>query len=267
MAEGKRPAGGDPAPGSRRRVLVITHEPTAPAGLLGDWLDDRGAAWDELAIYRDGADVAPADYDFIVSLGYEGAAYDDSLPWLATEIELLRAAAAADVPILGICFGGQLLARVLGGRCFPAPRAEIGWLPVRSDDPELVPEGPWFQWHYDAFEPPPGARIVARTDAAIHAFVAGRNLGLQFHPEVTADIVAAWVGPSHEVLARYGIDAAELLAETPARVQAAARPARALFDAFITRVARLQLSPSPSAGNPQAPPDPVSADRGPRTGR
>jgi GMP synthase-like glutamine amidotransferase len=83
-------------------------------------------------------------YSMLVSLGSEFAAFDDSVPWLAREAELLRAAADAEVPVLGICFGAQLLARVMGGRSFRAEIAEIGWLPVRSRNEALVPPGPWF---------------------------------------------------------------------------------------------------------------------------
>ena len=69
-----------------------------------------------------------------------------------------------DVPVLGLCFGGQMLARVLGSENYRSDDAEIGWLPVRTHDADLVSEGPWFQWHFDVFTAPPGARVVAETD-------------------------------------------------------------------------------------------------------
>ena len=86
-----------------------------------------------------------------------------------------------------------MLARVLGAEVFRGERAEIGWLPVRSTDPELVPDGPWFQWHFDSFTLPPGATLIAESDVGPQAFVAGRSLGLQFHPEVTTQIMDDWV--------------------------------------------------------------------------
>ena len=95
--------------------------------------------------------------------------------------------------MLGLCFGGQMLARVLGGEVSRGDIAEIGWLPVRTTDPELVPQGPWFQWHFDTFTTPPGATLIAESDVAPQAFVWGRSLGLQFHPEVTPEIMHDWV--------------------------------------------------------------------------
>ncbi|NUU26271.1 MAG: C26 family cysteine hydrolase domain-containing family, partial [Streptomycetaceae bacterium] len=92
----------------------------------------------------------PRDYDVIVPLGAPWSVDDEATigAWVGGEIALLRDAVAADIPVLGICFGGQALATALGGGVERAPRPEIGWTPVRSDDPALVSEGPWFQWHF-----------------------------------------------------------------------------------------------------------------------
>ena len=87
----------------------------------------------------------------------------------------MRRAVDADIPVLGLCFGGQMLARVLGGEVFRGERAEIGWLPVRSTDPELVPEGPWFQWHFDSFT------VAARRDRDRR--IRRRPAGVRCRPE------------------------------------------------------------------------------------
>ena len=136
----------------------------------------------------------PRDYGLLVSLGSEFAAFDDSVPWLEREIRLFRAAGEADVPHLGICFGGQLLARTLGGESFRGGQAEIGWPPTWTRDSALVSEGPWFQWHCDTFTPPPDATVIAETDAGPQVYVVGRSMGVQFHPEVTPEIMENWVG-------------------------------------------------------------------------
>ena len=110
------------------------------------------------------------------------------------------------MPILGLCFGGQMLARVLGGEVYRGDECEIGWLPVRTNDPSLVPEGPWFQWHFDVITAPPGATSIAETDLGAQAFVAGRSLGLQFHPEVTPEIMDEWVRAYRHELDEEGVD-------------------------------------------------------------
>ena len=76
-----------------------------------------------------------------MSLGSEFAAFDDHKPFVPREARLMRRAVDADVPVLGLCFGGQMLARVLGGEVFRGDEAEIGWLPVRTHRPRAGPGG------------------------------------------------------------------------------------------------------------------------------
>lgn len=217
------------------RALVIQHEAFAPGGYVSEWLSERGAEEDVLRIDIDGRRVTPTDYDLIVTLGSEASAFDDSLPWLARELDLLRDAAHADVPVLGICFGVQVLARALGGRAMRNGRPEIGWFAVRTLEPSLVSPGPWLLWHYDTFEPPPGARLIADSPAGPQAFTSGRSLGVQFHPEVTPEIAAGWMTDSRDRLARYGVDPDRLLDQTRALQAESRSAALELFDRFLER--------------------------------
>lgn len=219
------------------RALVIQHERPTPGGYVHDWLAERGADQDVYRIDIEDREVDPRDYGIVVSLGSEFAAFDDSVPWLGREMQLLRDSVQRDIPVLGICFGGQLLARVLGGRSFRGELAEIGWLPVRSEDDSLVPSGPWFQWHFDTFTAPPGARLIADSVAGPQAFTIGRSLGLQFHPEVTPEIMEAWVAAYRHELDQEGVDPDRLLQETYERADHAHDAAGRLFDAFLHRVA------------------------------
>jgi GMP synthase-like glutamine amidotransferase len=219
------------------RALVIQHEEDAPGGHVSDWLSERGIDEDVYLISADGREANPRDYDLVVSLGSECSAYDDGLSWLAGEAALLRDAFDADVPVLGICFGSQILARALGGRALPAEHTEIGWVGIRSDDPELIGEGPWFQWHHDTFTPPPGAELLAASAAAPQAFTIGRSLGVQFHPEVTIPIVAEWVALGGDDLARHGVDPDRLMDETRSRAEENRVRAWRLLDAFVERAA------------------------------
>jgi GMP synthase-like glutamine amidotransferase len=225
--------------GAPLRALILQHEEPTPPGYVTEWLRSRSAEVEVLRIDIDDREVDLRRYDLIVSLGSEFAAFDDTKPFVTREAALMRRAVNDDVPILGLCFGGQLLARVLGADNYRGEQAEIGWLPVRSEDPELVPEGPWFQWHFDTFTQPPGAKVIATTDAGVQAFVAGRSLGLQFHPEVTTDIMDEWVRVYRHELDADGVDPDALLDETKRRADQSRRNAMQLFEHFLTDVARV----------------------------
>jgi len=224
------------------RALVIEHEPDVPAGLVDDWLFDRGAVPDLYRIATDFLDRDPRGYDLIVTLGSVVGAYDDTVPWVALEQRLLREAFDADVPVLGICFGSQSLARAIGGRAMRADRTEIGWIEIDSRDPSLVPGGPWLQWHHDTFAAPPGAAVLAHSPAGPQAFTIGRSLGVQFHPEVTAELVAGWADDSRDELERAGVDPDRLAAEARAHDLDNRARALALFDVFFDRVARIGVA-------------------------
>lgn len=221
------------------RALILQHEEPTPPGLVTAWLEEHGADMEVLRIDLEDPQVDPRRYDLIVSLGSEFAAYDNSHEFVEREARLLRGALEANVPILGLCFGGQMLALVLGGEVYRGSAAEIGWLPVRSRDPDLVPEGPWFQWHFDVLTAPPGATVIAETDLGTQAFVAGPSLGLQFHPEVTPEIMDEWVRAYRHELDAEGIDPDALLEETNRRALESKRTSWQLLDGYLDRVAGL----------------------------
>jgi GMP synthase-like glutamine amidotransferase len=230
-----RGANGRPDGAGGLAALVIQHEQPTPGGYVNQWLQERGAEQDVYRIDVEDREVDPRDYALIVSLGSEFAAFDDSVPWLGKEMRLLREAAQADVPVLGICFGGQLLARALGGRSFRG-EAEVGWLPVHSRDQGLVSNGPWFQWHFDTFTTPPGSKLLADSAVGPQAYTIGRSLGLQFHPEVTPEIMELWVEAYRHELDQEGVDPDQLLQETYDRAAETRAAAWRLFDGFLARV-------------------------------
>lgn len=227
---------------SRLRVLILQHEEPTPPGHVTDWLAEHDASVDTVRIDVEEREVDPTDYDLIVSLGSEFAAFDDSMPFVPKEAALMQEAVEADVPVLGLCFGGQMLARVLGAEVYRGEEAEIGWLPVRSRDPDLVPGGPWFQWHFDTFTLPPGATLIAESDVGPQAFVAGRSLGLQFHPEVTTEIMDDWVRVYRHELDADGVNPDALLDETKRLASQSRQMAWQLLDRFLSDVAGLATS-------------------------
>jgi GMP synthase-like glutamine amidotransferase len=128
---------------------------------------------------------------------------NDDLPYLRAELALIEQAAQAGVPILGVCLGSQLIAKALGARVYRNRVKEIGWYPVSwtpaaASDPlfaGLAAPETVFHWHGETFDLPPGAEWLARSEACAHqAFRVGANVyGLQFHLEVTPEMIADWV--------------------------------------------------------------------------
>ncbi len=222
------------------RALIVEHERATPGGYVSRWLADRRAEVEILQIDVEEHVPDPREFELIVPLGSEYAAYDDGLPWLEREKRFLKDALDADVPVLGVCFGAQLLARLLGGDVWRSERSEIGWLPVRTEQPELVPSGPWFQWHFDTFSLPPGANLIADSPVGPQAYTVGRSLGVQFHPEVTVEIMEDWVRVYRHELDADGVDPDALLEETRRRERDTRAAAYQLFDAFTGRIARLE---------------------------
>lgn len=231
------------------QALVIAHDHVSPIGPVGERLAEHGYAVRVHAVVGAGDFHAPGvttvfpdftDFDVVVPMGAPWSVYDVAAigSWVLPELDRLRAADAAGVPVLGLCFGGQLIAQAHGGGVERSDRPEIGWHQVASDEPELVPPGPWFEWHYDRWTLPPGAREIARSAAASQAFVLRRNLALQFHPELTGAMLAGWLDNGGEAQVRaHGLDPDGLLAETRRRDEQSRQRTHALVDGFLAQVA------------------------------
>jgi GMP synthase-like glutamine amidotransferase len=218
----------------QRPALILQHGDWGPPGLLAAWLEERGIPYEIHRTYVGEPMPDPAGYRFVASLGSNRNPRDTHDPAVAAELVFLGAAIRRDVPVLGLCFGGQALAAALGAEIETAPTPELGWTQIETDDPELVPPGPWLEWHYDRFLLPPGATELARTEHATQAFRHGRHLGVQFHPESTPEIVADWAAADGERLGRLGLgDGLHLIEATPEQREAARAAAFALFDGFL----------------------------------
>ena len=215
-----------------KRVLFVQHQDDAPPGYAGERLRQHGAQIDVVRAQDTLPD--PLEFDLIVPLGSDDSAYDDSVPYLDAEHKLLAGAVAADIPVWGICFGAQLLSRVLGGEVFPSTEGpEIGWMIVDTSRPELIEPGPWLVWHLDIMAAPPGCTAIARTRMGTHAYVHGRHIGTQFHPEATTTSARAWASKYRDSLGQVGLDYDQMVEQTDALEDDARRRAYLLTDRVL----------------------------------
>lgn len=230
------------------RALVLVHDPDATrrdagVGTVGPALAALGFDVTVATLVTGDAAPDPAEVDVVVVLGAAESAYDDRVPWLAAELDLVAAAVRATTPVLGICFGAQVLARVLGGEVGRAPRSERGFVTLDSDDPELLEPGAWMEFHDDAFTLPPGALALATNETGLQAFTLGPHLGVQFHPEITPTVFATWErvwterGVGDAMAA--AVDLPALRADIATRAPAAAEACRRLVERFCARAAVL----------------------------
>lgn len=218
--------------GGMSRVAVVNHNRELGLGRLQPHLTGH----DVVEVWASDADF-PDDVDSVVVMGGFMSAYDVAEhPWLEDEKRWMAKQVEAGVPVLGICLGAQLLADCLGGRAYLAPVPEVGVVEI-----ELTPEGERhpvvshigeaaFFAHEDTFDPPPGAVMLARTEAYPTAFELGSALAIQCHPEVPAADAVVWAeDPRFDMLERAGVSPAEFVAGIEAADDRLARNADRLF--------------------------------------
>src|ERR1022692_4940972 len=235
------------------QVLVIRHHEEDSAGLIGAAFEARGAVLTAHMFPADGPLPALDGIDHVVVLGAICSVYDDgpARGWIADELAWLRQADEAGVPVLGICFCAQALAAAFRGPGQAAGRQEIGWTVIESLHPDLIPPGPWLEFHGDRCLLPPRASLLARNDVGAQAFSVGRHLAVQFHPEVDGPQLKLWLdaGGRGDV-ERAGHDPDRFLAQTVAQEPAARARADQLVESALrlARTARSRPGPDVLAG-------------------
>jgi len=215
------------------RVVVIRHHGIDSAGFIGDAFEACGAALVVHLFPDDGPLPALDGVDHVVVLGAVSSVNDPD-PWIAEELAWLRGADSAGVPVLGICFGAQALCAALGGRVEAMDRKEIGWTLVDSADHELIPAGPWLEFHGDRCLLPAAAAVLARNGTGVQAFRIGRHLAFQFHPEVDGPQLKRWLdADGNQDAEQLGIDPDQFLADTIREEPAARERADGLVAAAL----------------------------------
>ncbi len=233
-----------------KRIIFIEHDHVSAGGPVWAQFERRGYEISRFTIVDEEnaktPNVSPEwpdllSFDAVVVMGAPYAAYDDERigNWLLPQVQKMREVHNAGIPILGICFGGQLMSRVLGGTVSRSPYGELGWFEIESVDESLVPRGPWFQYHWDRFTFPPGSTEVARNELCPQAYVFGRTLGVQFHPEIDLNVLDMWLameGGVAEVEAE-GVNVEELRKQTKSLELESNQRGHDLVDQFLDRVA------------------------------
>jgi GMP synthase (glutamine-hydrolysing) len=215
------------------RVLAIVHQRDAGPGVFAEAIAAAGGELDEWTLAeRPEPPADPLGYDAVFVLG--GAMNVDEGErhgWIAEEVALLRELLAREVPLLGLCLGGQLLAMAAGAQPRRAVRPEIGWhqvelTPEGEEDPLLGPLAPAFealQWHSYEFPLPPGAVPLAHSQVCLQACRLGeRAWAIQFHPEVSRADALHWVDDykADPDAVRIGVDPTVLRPETERKISA-----------------------------------------------
>lgn len=233
------------------KALFIQHDHVSPLGPVGERLSQLGFEIETLLVvpeekYRDPNVTVnfpeASDYDLIIPLGAPWGAWDDGCigNWLQPELKWIKEAIENDIPVLGICFGGQLMARALGGSVARGPRPELGWHFIHSKDPELISIGPWFQFHYDRWQLPPGAKELAVSPVASQAFSYRKSLALQFHPELDREVLEGWlIWDGREELIEDGQNPDVVLEQTIALEKISRQRAFELVDNYLSKIAGL----------------------------
>jgi GMP synthase-like glutamine amidotransferase len=240
-----------PAADPMKPVRIVRHVLCTSPGYLAEVLTRHGMEWD-LVCLGAGAPV-PRGLDGVAGLVLMGGnmSVHDPLAWIAEEMDLVRRAHGAGVPMLGICFGAQILSLALVGTVQANPRGmEVGWHPLTralrcrcNGWLDGLPERfHGFHWHRESFTAPPGSTLLLEGHCpSTQAFALGDHLGLQFHLEMTEEMVHGWIrdyGRRLEPTARCTQGPEELIRDLPARLGELHRVADALVGAWLSRVRR-----------------------------
>jgi GMP synthase-like glutamine amidotransferase len=237
-----------------RPVAIFRHARSEGPAYFATYLDRRGFPWKLFAL--DEGRPVPRDVRKFSGLAFMGgpmSVNDEHLPWVRPALELAREAVRNDVPMIGHCLGGQLMAKALGGEVTRAKVKEIGWGEVKVADNGVArgwfgPVGAFesFHWHGETFSiPPGGTRILGNAHCANQAFALGKHLGMQCHVEMTEAMVRDWCrGGADEIRksrASPGVQAVNRIEKNlEERIAALHRIADRIYDRWSEGLARGQ---------------------------
>jgi GMP synthase-like glutamine amidotransferase len=225
-------------------IIVFEHSDLSGVHRLGTTLRDFGHRLDVRRLHQ--GDEVPATLegvDGVVSCGGAPDPDDDKIDWIAEEKAFIAAAHEADLPVVGICLGNQLVADALGGKIKKMKTAEIGWHPVTltptgCEDPILAGIA-WSSiqahWHsYEISKLPPGAKLLASSQQCeTQAWGLGqRTYGFQYHPEIWEDTMDGWAEDDSDAVRAAGLTVESLREQTEHHYATCARLGQRLFESI-----------------------------------
>ena len=181
----------------RTSVILLQHERNEPGGLFTEHIRERGMELIQVPLYETN-EVPPLHATHLIIMGGSMSVNDEQeFPWLISEKQIIREWVAKGRPVLGICLGAQLIASSFGAPVYPCKK-ELGWSSVNAIEDELFPELPGrfnvFQMHGETFDiPEPGMLVFCGEEVLNQAICIGSALGLQFHPELTLEMIQDWI--------------------------------------------------------------------------
>jgi len=234
--------------GVLKPIRIFSHTTCEHPGYLCEYLEKRGISYEKIHISW--GELISQRIDDVSGLVFLGSpvSVNDTLPWIAEEIALIKLASQTPIPVLGICFGGQLISKALGGEVNAAPSMQIGWHRIRLSQHaknlfttrSLLNSFYAFEWHGDGFSLPDSSLPLFIGDCIKNqGFLYNNCLALQFHPEITKSMVHDWLEQYTDCLKKPGecIQSKEQILDNIDECLARQRiVANAIFDWWLERV-------------------------------
>jgi GMP synthase (glutamine-hydrolysing) len=225
------------------KVLIIQHIECEDPGIISTLLKEM----DIVSEYFDDSISSLKDHRGLIILGGPMGVYEtDKYPLLKKEIDLIREALNYSLPIMGICLGAQLLIKAVQGDVYKGNKKEIGWYNIRLTEEGMtdplfrgIPEEIMvFQWHGDTFNLPDNCVRLASSDIYPNQAFRFRDnaYGLQFHLEVTYEMILSWLDEYDEEVDREDVDVERIIKDSKIYINPLMETGKIIFKRFLSLV-------------------------------
>jgi GMP synthase (glutamine-hydrolysing) len=227
------------------KVLSIQNIECETLGTFENLLQSEGYALHKIKASKDPIPKSANDFSAIIILGGPMSVYE-GIGYLNEEQALIKDAVWKTVPTLGVCLGSQLIAGALGGIVYKGTKKEIGWYDINITDAGYnnlfkgfdQKQLRVFQWHGDTYTLPTNTEILAYSDLYPQAFRFGSAYGLQFHIEVTLDMIRSWIQEYKEEIDREALRPEKILPKNDHEIQELISKCKQLCSNFSEIISR-----------------------------